>query len=228
MPKILIAEDDNEIRRLLYDYLTALGYRAVTAENGPEAIAAARAQTELSLILLDLMLPFKSGDSVLKAIREFSAVPVIVVSAKDGVQTKIDLLRLGADDYITKPFDLDELSVRIETVLRRCGAGMERKGEERLTLRSLTLDRRSGNAFIGGRQLVLTVKEYAILELLLLNPTKLFSKANLFESVWNEPYLHDDNTLKVHMSNLRGKLKEYAPDEEFIETVWGMGYKLRL
>ncbi len=229
MIKILIAEDDKEINRLICDYLKGQGYETLSAFNGFEASGIIRERSDISLVLLDLMLPFRSGDAALADIRAFSAVPVIVVSAKDTVRTKIDVMRMGADDYITKPFDLDELLVRVEAVLRRCSGSSvsaEPQRSETLTHRSLTLDRSVKTAQLCGKTLTLTAKEYAILELFLLNPKKLFSKANLFESVWNEQYFSDDNTLKVHMSNLRSKLKEASPDEDYIETVWGMGYKL--
>lgn len=226
MNKLLIVEDDREINRLLCGYLSGQGYATVSAANGLEALSAVREHSDLSLMILDLMLPFKSGDAVLKSVREFSQVPVIIVSAKDTVQTKIDTIRMGADDYVTKPFDLDELLARIEAVLKRCG-GSAQSMPERLRFRALTLEPSSKTATVNGHALVLTAKEYAILELLLSHPAKLFSKANLFESVWQETYYSGDSTLKVHMSNLRNKIREYDPDGEYIETVWGMGYKLK-
>lgn len=119
MAKILIVEDDKEIGRLLFAYLRQQGYDAIIAENGLSALAALHDRQDIDLVLLDLMLPLRSGDVVLTKLREFSDTPVIVLSAKDTVQTKIDVIRMGADDYITKPFDLDEVAVRIEAVLRR-------------------------------------------------------------------------------------------------------------
>lgn len=228
MYKILIAEDDKEINRLLCDYLTSQGYETLSAANGLEALQKVQAHADLSLVLLDLMLPFHNGDTVLRKVREYSNIPVIVVSAKDGVQSRIDLIRMGADDYITKPFDLDEILVRMEAVLRRYGA-IPTAGQTKapLTFKDLVLDPNNGTVTVNGSQLTLTVKEYAILELMLANPKKLFSKANIFESIWNEPYFSEDNTIKVHMSNLRNKIKKYAPEDEYIETVWGMGYKLK-
>lgn len=225
MKKILIVEDDNEIRSLLSEYLSQLGYSPLTAENGLDGLKSARDNEGLSLIILDLMLPYQSGDSVLKKLREFTDIPVIILSAKSMVQSKIDLIKAGADDYMTKPFDLDELAVRIEALLRRSG-GNNKKQSDFLTYKKLTLDTENKTASVNGNTLVLTSKEYAILELMLSNPAKLFSKSNIFESIWNEEYLCDDNTVKVHISNLRNKIKKYDPDEEYICTVWGMGYKL--
>ncbi len=227
MRTLLAAEDDKEINRLICDYLSMEGYHMLSAENGLEALRLLREHEDIALVLLDLMLPYQSGDMVLQKIREFSSVPVIIVSAKSTVQTKIDLIRMGADDYLTKPFDLDELAVRIEAVLRRSAAPpAQLEVEAPLTLGGLVLDPAGKTVTVNGNPLTLTGKEYAILELMLRHPRKLFSKANLFESVWNEPYFSEDNTIKVHMSNLRSKLKQYAPDEEYIDTVWGMGYKL--
>ena len=227
MKKILTAEDDKEITRLICEYLSSQGYETLSALNGLDAVRIVREQRDLSLLILDLMLPFQSGDMVLQKIREFSDIPVIVVSAKSETRSRIDLIRMGADDYITKPFDLDELLVRVEAVLRRYEGNAHKNTEPKiLTHKNLTLDQTSGTAAVSGKTLTLTSKEFAILELMLNHPAKLWSKANLFESVWGENYLSDDNTVKVHMSNIRSKLKKFDPDNEYIETVWGMGYRL--
>lgn len=227
MKKILTAEDDKEINRLICEYLSSQGYETLSALNGLDAVRIVREHSDLSLLILDLMLPFQSGDMVLQKIREFSDIPVIVVSAKSETRSKIDLIRMGADDYLTKPFDLDELLVRVEAVLRRYEGNPHKAPETKvLTYKNFTLDVMTGTATVCGNTLTLTSKEFAILELMLGNPTKLWSKANLFESVWSENYLSDDNTVKVHMSNIRSKLKKLDPDNEYIETVWGMGYRL--
>lgn len=227
MKKILTAEDDKEINRLICEYLSSQGYETLSALNGLDAVRIVREQSDLSLLILDLMLPFQSGDMVLQKIREFSDIPVIVVSAKSETRSKIDLIRMGADDYISKPFDLDELHVRVEAVLRRYEGNAHKKTEPKiLTYKNLTLDQTSGTAAVSGNTLTLTSKEFAILALMLDYPAKLWSKSNLFESVWGENYLTDDNTVKVHMSNIRSKLKKLDPDNEYIETVWGMGYRL--
>ena len=220
--KLLIVEDDKEIRELLGAFLTDNGYEISYAANGIEATN--KFTPEYDLVLLDIMLPFKSGEQVLTDIRKTSDVPVIIISAKDMIQTKIDVIRMGADDYITKPFDLGEVLVRMEAMLRRT---VGKTGDDQvITHKNLTLNRKDGRVFIKGEQISLTTKEYAILELLLSYPDKMFSKSNIFESIWNEDFdIYDDNALKVHMSNLRSKLKKYD-DEEYIETIWGMGYRL--
>lgn len=219
---ILVVEDDKEIREMLCAFLTQNGYQASQAVNGLEALRKME-QEKLSLVLLDIMLPYKSGDEVLRKLREQSELPVIVLSAKDTVQTKVDVMRMGADDYVTKPFDLNEVLVRIEAVLRR--ASGKQPNAKVLTHKNLQINRTEGRVYVKGEPVTLTSKEYAILELLLTYPEKLFSKSNLFEAVWEEDYLFDDNTLKVHVSNLRSKLKKYD-EEEYIETIWGMGYRL--
>lgn len=233
MPKLLVIEDDREINHLICEYMAEAGYEMLSASNGLEGLSMLERIKDIDLCLLDLMLPMKSGDRVIARLREFSEVPVIVLSAKDTIQTKIDLFRMGADDYLTKPFDLDELLVRVEAVLKRtayrAGAGenlkQEQKSGQSYSYKNLVLDDQAKIVRVNGNKLDLTVKEYGILKLLLENPKKLFSKANLFESVWNETYYPEDNALKVHMSNLRTKIKKYD-DREYIETVWGMGYKL--
>lgn len=227
MRKILVVEDDKEINALICGYLSENQYDIQSVENGLDAVRIIRDDREISLVILDLMLPFQSGDRVIQKVREFSDVPIIIVSAKSMVQSKIDAIRIGADDYITKPFDLDELLVRIEAVLRRTeknSDNLDNKG--RLTYKKLVLERNSGTAFVDEKPLVLTRKEYAILEIMLLNPTKIFSKSNLYERVWDEQYYNDDTTIKVHMSNIRSKIRKLDDSEEYIETVWGMGYKL--
>ena len=225
--KIVICEDDKEIRELLVTFLTDLGYECLACDNGIKGYNTIMTIKDIDLVILDLMLPFKSGDSILHDVREVSSVPVIVVSAKDTVRTKIELIKLGADDYITKPFDLDELAVRIEAVLRRSGKQNAPAEPKLLTFKNLTINKESMEVTVSGKVLSFALKEYAILELLLENPDRLFSKADIYERVWKERYLEDDNIMKVHMSNIRSKLKEADPDNKYIETVWGMGYRLQ-
>ncbi|MBR3510273.1 MAG: response regulator transcription factor [Lachnospiraceae bacterium] len=220
--RILLVEDDNEIRELLCTFLSENGYETETAANGMEGLKKALGM-EYDLVLLDIMLPYKSGDQVLKELRERSNVPVIVLSAKDMVQTKIDIIRIGADDYVTKPFDLGEVLVRMEALLRRSGRRSD--NAEILRHKNLSLHVKEGRAFLKGKELSLTVKEYAILQLLLSNPNKIFSRSNIFDSLWEDGGNYDDNAVKVHVSNLRSKLAA-LDSEEYVETVWGMGYRL--
>ena len=229
--KLLIVEDDNEIGDILDKYLKSNGYEIDRSSNGIDAVNKIH-ENDYSLVLLDIMLPFKSGDQVLKTVRETSQVPVIIISAKDMVQTKIDVMRMGADDYITKPFDLDEVLVRIEAVLRRTIGNINNEsangapGKKSISHKNLEMNQEAARVTLNGRELTLTSKEYAILELLLTNPDKIFTKSNIYESIWGDAYIFDDNTLMVHISNLRNKLKDADPEEEYIETIWGMGYRL--
>ncbi len=225
MQKILIIEDDSEICGMLTRFLEQNNFSTQSATNGIDGISKAKAQS-YDLILLDLMLPYKSGDELLRELREVSNVPVIVMSAKTLTQTKIEILRLGADDYITKPFDLNELLARIEVNMRRYMAGSgTQTTKTTLCHGEITINKISKEVIAGKITLNLTAKEYALLEIMLENPVKVFSKQNLYESVWNEHYAYDDNTINTHMSNLRKKIKS-ASNKDYIETVWGMGYKL--
>lgn len=223
--KLLIVEDDKEINHMLAAFLQGNGYLVDSAYNGREA-AVIMKQQEYSLILMDLMLPYKSGDNLIKELRTESDVPVIVLSAKSMMETRLEVLRMGADDYIMKPFDLDEVLVRIEVVLRR--GGKEPLQEiHQLISGDLILDVDTNRVMVGKQEIPLTAKEFRILKLLLENPMKTFTKANLFEIIWEEPYYQEDNTLNVHMSNLRNKLKRAGSGQEYIETVWGIGYRLK-
>lgn len=208
---------------MLAEALTDAGYEVSSIYTGTDGIREIKNHA-YDLILLDLMLPYKSGDEILKEVRLFSDVPVIIISAKELVGTKIDLLKIGADDYITKPFDLGEVVARVESNLRRS----HRRIQENKVLRhkDLALDDSTKRVRVGEREVELTAKEYLILELLLEHPGKVFTKANLYETVWEEDYLGDDNAVKTHVSNLRSKLKKASPDEDYIETVWGLGYRL--
>lgn len=208
---------------LLSEALTKEGYKVEAAFDGLSGSKALKAG-EYDLLLLDIMLPYISGDELLKELRNYSDIPVIILSAKDMISTKIDLLKLGADDYITKPFDLGEVAARVASQLRRSHG--QQKTFSVITYKDMVLDSNTKQITVCGEMLELTAKEYRILELLLLNQGKVFSRENIYETVWGEEYLGDDNAVKTHMSNLRSKLKKANPEEEYIETVWGLGYRL--
>lgn len=223
MNRILIIEDNKDVNLMLAETLNCEGYQVKSAYTGIEGMKEAKTE-ELDLILLDIMLPYKSGDEILKEIRTFSDVPVIIISAKDMVGTKIDLLKLGADDYITKPFDLGEVAARVASNLRR--SHKQEKINNVLKHKDIVLDVNTKQIMVNAKELDLTAKEYLVIELLMQNLGKVFSKANIYESIWKEEYLGDDNAVKNHISNLRSKLKKASPNEEYIETVWGLGYRL--
>ncbi|MCL2249425.1 MAG: response regulator transcription factor [Oscillospiraceae bacterium] len=223
MDKILVIEDDIHISGMLCELLGQNGYAPVAAYSGTEALLCLP-QGGFCLVLLDLMLPGKSGEEVLAEIRSESSVPVIVLTAKTDKETVAHLLRSGADDYVAKPFDNNELLARIDVQLRRVVHGVSPKTE--LRHKDMTLDLDSFDAFINGNRAGLSKREFEILELMMSHPNKVFTKNNLYESVWGGEFLGDDNTINVHISKLRGKLHEISPDAEYIKTVWGIGFKM--
>lgn len=219
--KILIIEDDKEICGILASFLEKNGFDAESAYDGRTASAMLK-KNVYHIVLTDLMLPEKNGETIIKELREFSQTPVIVISAKSMMETRLDVLRLGADDYILKPFDLDEVLVRIQVVLRRSRPAVR----EQLSWRGLVFDLNENCVSFEGKAVSLTSKELQLLKLFMEYPSKVYTKANLYESVWNETYFYEDNTINVHVSNLRSKLKK-AAGEDYIETVWGIGYRLK-
>ncbi len=170
---------------------------------------------------MDLMLPMKTGEEILRDLCKHKNTPVIVISAKGEFYNRIEQLKLGADDFITKTFDIDEVILRIQAVLRRT----EIQCNSELTFRNMKVDTASKRVYINDSEIICTAMEYAILELMLKNSSKIFSKRNLFESISGEDYINDDNTMNVHISNLRKKISKVT-SEEYIETVYGMGYRL--
>lgn len=217
--KILIIEDDIEISNMLDSYISKNNYDTYVARYGITGVKLAKEKTP-DLIVLDIMLPYKSGDEVLKEIRVFSNAPVIILSAKESVQMKVDLFKIGADDYVVKPFDLSEILARIETNLKRYV-----KSFSQITTynyKNLTLNYDLKEVLVGEEVIKLTSKELEILYLFMKYPNKVFSKKNLYESVWEDAYAYDNDTINTHISNIRKKI-----NIDLIETVWGMGYKLR-
>ncbi|EPH03363.1 hypothetical protein HMPREF1531_01422 [Propionibacterium sp. oral taxon 192 str. F0372] len=219
---VLVVEDDREANQLLAEILTERGMKVVQAFTGPDGLRLAHSEHP-DLVLLDLMLPWKSGDEVLRVIRERSQVPVIVVSARETTRTKIDLLNLGADDYITKPFDIDEVVARCEATLRRVGNPNPERTVHRV--RELLVDEDAHRVEIAGCAVQLTSTEFGLLAVLARNPRMVHSKSRLYSEVWEEEYGYEERTINVHMSNLRRKLRE-AGGHDPVRTVWGIGYTL--
>lgn len=220
MSKILIIEDDMTINKLLQSIIEKSGYTVNSAYNGKDGLTMSLHEN-YSLILLDLMLPEKSGEDIIKELRKVNTTPIIVLSAKGEIYNRVELLRLGADDYITKPFDIDEVLLRIQAVLRRT----EQYKTNEIVFHELIIKTNSKRVFVNDNELICTATEYAILELLMKNPDRIFSKRTLYEIVIGEDYLQEDNTMNVHISNLRRKIAKYT-DKKYIETVYGMGYRL--
>ena len=222
--RILIAEDDAHINELLHTALSKAGYSTVQVYSGSEAkMLLGMGENKFDLILLDLMLPGMTGEELLAFVRSGSDVPVIVLTAKDELDDKVSVLTGGADDYITKPFEIPEVVARVQVQLRRT---VNEQGSDRLTYHDLVLDRTTRQVAVSGTPLSkVTKQEYAILELLMRNPKQVFSKEDIFEYAWEEPYMGETKTLDVHISNIRKKLKAVT-SEEYIEIVWGIGYRL--
>lgn len=224
---ILIVEDDNDINKLLNEIMNSNGYITKSAYSGTEALIYLEMQN-FDAVLLDLMIPGLSGEELLLKIRQNKNMPVIIISAKDDKHTKIDMLKNGADDFISKPFDVDEVLARVESNLRRYNSekNIYCKTNE-IIFREINLNIDTREIKINGKDICLTSREFDILHLFIYNPKKVFTKSNIFESVWQDNYMGDDNTINVHISNLRNKISKYA-ENEYIQTIWGIGYKLEV
>ena len=219
---IAIIEDDKDISSILANILNENGYSFKQAYDGSQAMKLLKNES-FDLVLMDLMLPYVNGETLIYELRKISDTPVIVISAKSMMETKLEVLRLGADDYIIKPFDINEVIVRIEVVLRRVQTTKEKDVLESGGLKLILTENR---AEFEGNPVQLTAKEMSLLELFMKNPKKTYTKAELYETVWNDVYYYEDNTINVHVSNLRNKLKKVS-GKDHIETVWGIGYRLR-
>lgn len=222
MKHLLIVEDDAENNEILREYLEGHGYACTQAFSGSEGRLLFSLQ-HFDLVLLDLMLPGISGEEL---VSEFSRkAPVIVLSAKSGLDSKVNILSAGAEDYLCKPFDLPELLVRIQVQFRRQAKDKENGDEEIFHYREWSLNPKTKEMLAAGRTISLTKHEFLILELLIRNPKQVFSKRRIYEYAWGEEYLAEDKTINVHISNIRTKLKESGTDS-YLQTIWGMGFKL--
>ena len=222
MNEILIVEDDMHISALLKEALQKEGYCCTQAFSGTEA-RLLLTMNRYALVLLDSMLPGISGEDVLQEIRRQGQTPVIVLTAKDTIDVKVEFLKKGADDYVTKPFDIKEVLARIEVQLRKSTKEIQKT---KISYQGMVLDKDTHQVFIDERELPkITKQEFSILELLLKHPKKVFSKEEIFEYAWEEVYMGETKTLDVHISNIRKKIKEVS-DKEYIETVWGIGFRL--
>lgn len=218
--KILIVEDDNDINDLISETLTKNGFVCKKTYSGTEALIYLK--ENFDLFVLDLMLPGLTGEDVIKKIRKVSQAPVLVLSSKDSMDSKLLLLNGGADDYMTKPFNLDEFLARVNILIRR---NSDNKISSCLEYKSLRLDINDFSCFINDNELLLTKSEFKILQLLMTKPKQVFTKENIYEYAFGDYYLSTDNSINVHVSNIRKKIKKYT-DEEYVETVRGIGFKL--
>ena len=228
MNKALVVDDEKLIVKGIKFSLEQDGYEVDVAYDGSEALKMAR-EKEYDIVLLDVMLPEMDGMEVCQAIREFSEMPIIMLTAKGTDMDKILGLEYGADDYITKPFNILEVKARIKAIIRRNSkkAKAAQKNDRIIEVSDLKLDLDSRRVFEKDKELNLTAKELDILELLTQNPNKVYSKEDLFKEVWGLESMGDISTVTVHIKNIREKVELDSSKPQFIETIWGVGYRFR-
>lgn len=229
--KILIVEDDTSIAELEKDYLTLAGYEVDTAADGKSGLELALTH-EYALVILDVMLPHMDGFAVCKEIREKKNTPIIMLSAKSEDIDKIRGLGLGADDYMTKPFSPAELVARVKAHIERQERILASKNEEKnangmLTIRELKIDKLSRRVFLDGEEKIMPAKEFTLLLFLAENPNIVFSKEQLFDKIWGMEAIGDTSTVTVHIRRLREKIEPNPEKYQFIETIWGVGYRFK-
>ena len=226
MYTVLICDDQPDIVNALKIYLAPEGYRIRTAASGAEALKIAKNE-ELHLILLDVMMPQMDGITATAKIREFSNVPIILLTAKSETEDKVLGLNVGADDYITKPFVPLEVLARVRSQLRRYAQlGSHTPTAHSLTIGGITLDDLAKTVTVDGDRVNLTPTEYAILHLLMQNPGKVYSTKALYEAVWKETALGSEGAVAVHIRHLREKIEINPSEPRYIKVVWGQGYKM--
>ena len=222
--KVLVVDDEKLIVKGIRFSLEQEGMEVTCAYDGEEALEAAK-NTEFDIILLDIMLPKLTGLEVCQQIREFSNVPIIMLTAKDNDMDKIMGLEYGADDYITKPFNILEVKARIKAIMRRTSSrDREASGPKTVVNGDLKLDCDSRRVYIAGREVNLTAREFDLLELLALNPNKVYSRENLLKLVWGNDYPGDVRTVDVHIRRLREKIESNPSEPKYVHTKWGIGY----
>ena len=228
MYKILICDDDHDIVSALKIYLTSEGYQTVEAYNGQEALEAVEAGG-IDLVLMDVMMPKMDGIRATARMREEGNIPIILLTAKGEDSDKVLGLNIGADDYITKPFNPIEVLARVKSQLRRYTTlGGKQSGDEQGVLRNgaLVLDDAAKMVRVDGEVINLTPIEYNILKLLMTHPGQVFSSAQIYEQVWNDPAYGSENTVAVHIRHLREKIEINPADPRYLKVVWGLGYKM--
>lgn len=225
---ILVVDDEAEIRNLLEIYLSNEGYEVIKASNGEEAIEIVNSK-DIKLIVLDVMMPKMDGIETCKRIREKMNIPILMLSAKSEDMDKIQGIMTGADDYITKPFNPLEITVRVKALLRRAYYFNNREDNTRdniITIESLKIDKSKHIISVDDSEIQLTSREFDILYLLASNRGKVFSTEEIFSKVWKEQYYQSNNTVMVHMSRIRDKIEKHMKGSKIIHTVWGVGYKI--
>lgn len=223
---ILIVEDDVDINNLLAKTLKKREYKVTQAFSGSEA-GLQLSISEFDMILLDLMLPGITGEELIANVRQQKQIPIIVISAKTSLEDKVKVLNIGADDYVTKPFESEEILARVNSHIRRYKKfGDKQKKNKVHKFKNLSLYEDARQVKVNGQEIYLTGHEFDILCILLKNPDKVYSRESLYEQVWKNGYYGEDNSVNVHVSNIRKKIKSIEKDEEYIKTVWGIGFKL--
>lgn len=224
--KILVVDDEKEIRNLIEIYLKNEGYNVIKASNGEEALEVLEKE-EIQLMILDIMMPKMDGMEVCRRVREYLNIPILMLSAKSEDMDKIAGIMTGADDYLTKPFNPLELSVRVKALLRRAYYFNNiNKDSNIINIESLTIDKNDRTVKVDNVEIPFTAREFDILYLLGSNRGKVFSSEEIFTKVWKEDYFGSNNTVMVHMSRIREKLEKYIAGNKIIQTVWGVGYKV--
>lgn len=224
MSRVLVVDDEKAIVKGIKFSLVQDDAEVSCAYDGEEALELAKSQ-EFDIILLDLMLPKIDGLSVCRQIREFSNVPIIMITAKGEDMDKIMGLEYGADDYITKPFNILEVKARMKAIMRRNSFNLKKEQSDRVIIvGDLRLDRDGRRLFIGDREVNLTAKEFDVLELLVMNPNKVYGRDNLLNIVWGYEYPGDARTVDVHIRRLREKIEDDPSNPKYVHTKWGVGY----
>lgn len=222
--RLLVVEDDMDVALMLKEYLSKEGYELLIANNGQEALKILR-ENHIDLVLLDVMMPIMDGHETLSKIRGFSSVPVIMLTAKGQQFDKVIGFKKGCDDYIVKPFDLIELSLRVKAILRRGNINIVSNDLVK-EYKDLKINKEDYSVIKSGIDIKLTKKEFDILALLVWNQGRIYGPKTLYEQIWNEPYLDNDNSIITHMRNLREKIGDRVKEGIYIKTIWGVGYKV--
>ncbi|PUA37839.1 DNA-binding response regulator [Paenibacillus elgii] len=225
MNTVLVVDDDSEIRDVIHVYLRNEGYRILEAVDGLEALDVLKSNS-VQLVILDVMMPRMDGIKTCFKIRETSTIPIIMLSAKEEDIDKITGLTTGADDYVAKPFNPLELLARVKAQLRRQTFSAKEANDSLIRIQDLVIDKAKHSVTMNGIEISLTPREFSILQLLASSPGQVFSADKIYESVWNEPFGYSDNTVMVHIRNLREKIEDRPREPRYIKTVWGVGYKI--
>ncbi len=219
--KILVVDDESRMRKLVRDFLTKSNYEVVEAENGEEAVDIFFEQKDIELIILDVMMPKMDGWQVCKEIRQYSTVPIIMLTAKSDERDELLGFELGVDEYISKPFSPKILVARVEAILRRAGT----VAAETTEVGGIVLDKSAHQVFVDGQPIELSVKEFELLAYFIDNKGMALSRERILNNVWNYDYFGDARTIDTHVKKLRSKMGDKG---DYIKTIWGMGYKFEV